>query len=289
MTTFANRLQIITQQSERDPQGAWRDVLLLPDHAQTSTDVLQLGALVTQLGAVLKRFNEAIAAVVSLRTHAQAAEVPEVCRSLWRAEGVLRFCAGSSDSEARANGIASESDACRYAGALARTLASAGRPEAALPFLREAATRCAAVPADDPVLAQTAAIAAGFSSLAQRQLDQARELLVASATAIMASEGRHPEWQRRHLALFNEVRSLLLSGKPAAALRAIPLLMDLEDEHQAGAFQRFHTAALACRAYLARGDEAQAARTLEACRDFARRATEHDLSGEVAHLERAMR
>ena len=286
MTSFTARLQTLTQQAERDPQAAWRDLLLLPDQAQNATDVLQLGALLTQVGAALKRFNEAVAAVAQLRAHALVADVPEVRRSLWRAEGVLRHCAGTSDAEARANGIASESDACRYAGALARTLASSGRPDSALPYLTEAATRCAKLPADDPVLAQTAAIAAGFSAMAQRQLEQARELLLAAAAATMASEGRHPEWQRRHLAVFHDVRALLLSGRPGDALRAIPTLMDLEDTHQAGAFQRFHTAALACRAYHARGDAAQAARTLEACRDFANRATEHDLAADVSQLAR---
>ena len=286
MTAFATRLQTITQLADRDPQTALRDLLLLPDQAQTAADVLQLGALLTQVGAVLKRFNETVTAIAGLRTHALVADVPEVRRSLWRAEGVLRHCAGSSDAEARANGIANESDACRYAGALARTLAASGRPEAALPFLREAATRCALLSPDDPVLAQTAAIAAGFSALAQRQLEQARDLVLAAAAATAASEGRHPEWQRRHLSVFSEVRALLLSGQPGAALRAIPTLMDLEDSHQAGAFQRFHTAALACRAYHARGDAAQAARTLEACRDFASRATGHDLSADVAQLAR---
>lgn len=286
MTSFTARLQAITQQSERNPQAAWSDLVLLPDQAQNATDVLQLGALLTKIGASLKRFTEAVAAVAQLRTQTLVADVPEVRRSLWRAEGVLRHCAGESDAEARANGIASESDACRYAGTLARTLANCGRPEQALPYLREAATRCAALSADDPVLAQTAAIAAGFSSLAQRQLEQARELLLAAAAATMASEGRHPEWQRRHLAVFQDVRALLLSGRPGDALRAIPRLMDLEDTHQAGAFQRFHTAALACRAYHARGDAAQAARTLEACRDFASRATAHDLAAEVSQLAR---
>ncbi len=288
MSAFATRLQTITQQAERDPQAALRQLLLLPDQAQTASDVLQLGALLTQVGAVLRRFNDAITAIASLRTHALVADVPEVRRSLWRAEGVLRHCADTSDAEARANGIATESDACRYAGALARTLAACGRPDAALPFLREAARRCASLDPEDPVLTQTAAIAAGFSLLAQRQLEQARELVLAAAAATAASEGRHPDWQRRHLAVFSEVRALLMSGRPGAALRAIPTLMDLEDTHQAGAFQRFHTAALACRAYHARGDEAQAARTLEACRDFATRATGHDLSAEVTHLVRLL-
>ncbi len=64
--------------------------------------------------------------------------------------------------------------------------------------------------------------------------------------------------------------------------------MDLEDLNSAGPVERFHTAALACRAYHARGDLPQATRTLEACRDFARRATTQDLSPEVLALDRLL-
>ena len=289
MTTFANRLQLIARRGESDAVTSWNELNGLPSLAVTATDVLQLGSLAAQVGGtVLGRFAEAADFMATLRTHAVVLDVEEVQRSLWRAEGVMRRCAGSDDQTYRTAGIASPADACRYAGVLAQTLAMRGRFAEALPHVREATTLCATLPTGDPVVAQTTVIAANIGRLALEHAHRAHDLALAAAEASLVSDGRQTDWRRQHLAQFAKVRALLIAGRPGEALRNLHGLMDLEDAQGAGAYERFHTAALACRAYHARGDTAQAARTLEACRDFAKRATANDLREDLSSLEQLL-
>jgi len=286
MTTFANRLQLIARRGDTDALTSWDEINALPPLATTATDVLQLGSLAAQVGGtVLGRFADAADFVAALRTHAAVHNADEVLRSLWRAEGVMRRCAGSDDQPYRTSGIASSADACRYAGVLAQTLAMRGRLTEALPHMREATTLCATLQIGDAVVAQTTVIAANIGRLALDHAHRAHDLALAAAEASLVSDGRQTDWRRQHLAQFAKVRALLIAGRPGEALRTLHRLMDLEDAQGAGAFERFHTAALACRAYHARGDSAQAARTLEACRDFAKRATANDLREDLASLE----
>lgn len=286
MTTFPSRLQAIARRGEADAPASWRELSELPALATSPTDVLQLGSLAAQVaGTTLGRFDEAADFVASLRNHALVQDATDVLRSLWRAEGVMRRCAGADDQPYRTAGIATPADACRYAGVLAQTLAMRGRFHEALQPMREAAALCAQLPTDDAVVAQTTVIAANIGRLALDQAHRAHDLALAAAEASLVSDGRHGDWRRQHLAHFAKVRALLISGRPGEALRTLHGLMDLEDTHAAGPFERFHTAALACRAYHARGDTAQAARTLEACHDFAKRATAYDVSTDLTALE----
>ena len=289
MSTFTDHLQTLAKEAERDPLGTWSQFSNLPAQANSAQDILTLGALGAQIaGTALGRFDEAAAFVAGLRQHPAVQQAPEVIRSLWRAEGVMKRCAGQDDSNARGHGIAGADDACRYAGVLAQTLTARGRLAEALPFLQEAALAAEKLPQTDPVVAQTALVAQNIARIAATHAHQAHALLAAAGAAAVASDGRSADWHRRHLALFTRTRALLLGGRPGEALRGLHELMDLEDSNHAGAFERFHTAALACRAYQARGDAAQAGRTLEACRDFATRATSHDLSSEISALERLL-
>lgn len=289
MMTFANRLQLIARRGDTDAMTSWEELNALPTEATTALDVLQLGSLAAQIGGtVLGRFTEAADFVAALRTHAAVQQADEVQRSLWRAEGVMRRCAGSDDQAFRTAGIASPADACRYAGVLAQTLAMRGRLTEALPYVREATTLCATLPTGDAVVAQTTVIAANIGRLALDHAHRAHDLALAAAEASLVSDGRQSDWRRQHLAHFAKVRALLIAGRPGEALRTLHGLMDLEDAQSAGPFERFHTAALACRAYHARGDAAQAARTLEACRDFAKRATANDLREDLSSLEQLL-
>lgn len=289
MTTFAERLQVLARRGEQDPHAAWGELTQLPPLALTATDVLQLGSLAAQIaGSSLGRFTEAASFLAGLRDHPSVQRVDEVLRSLWRAEGVMRRCAGEDDSAHRTAGITSPADTCRYAGVLAQTLALRGRFGDALPHLREATTLCAQLAPQDAVVTQTTVIAATLGRLALEHAHRAHELALAAADASLASDGRQSDWRRRHLAQFAQVRALLITGRPGDALRTLHALMDLEDAQGAGPFERFHTAALACRAYHARGDGAQAARTLEACRDFAKRATANDVSADLNALEQLL-
>jgi hypothetical protein len=289
MKTFTDRLQTLAKQAERDPLGTWAQFAALPAEATSAQDILTLGALGAQIaGTALGRFDEAAAFVTGLRAHPAVQQAPEVLRSLWRAEGVMRRCAGQDDGVARGHGIAGADDACRYAGVVAQTLTARGRLAEALPFLQEAAMAAQRLSANDPVVAQTALVAQNIARIAATHAHQAHDLLQAAGHAAVASDGRSADWHRRHLALFTRTRVLLVIGRPGEALRGLHELMDLEDQNNAGAFERFHTAALACRAYQARGDAAQAGRTLEACRDFATRASSHDLSTEIAALEQML-
>jgi hypothetical protein len=283
--TFPAKLAALAQRAGTDPAGAWQELPTL--QPQTAVDVLHFGAMAAQIaGTALGRFGEAATFVAALRNHPAIRDADEVRRSLWRAEGVMRRCQGEDDGPAREQGIANSSDACRYAGVLAQTLAARGRLGEALPHLREATALATELPDSDPVIAQTGVVAQNLQRIALGHAHAAHELLLAAASASEVSDGRTEQWQRRHLVLFGKVRAQLVAGRPGEALRGLHALMDLEDLNAAGPVERFHTAALACRAYHARGDLPQAARTLEACRDFARRATTQDLSPEVLALDR---
>lgn len=289
MTSFPERLQTIARQAEQEPATAWQATQALAPAVVTALDAVHLGAIAAQLaGAALGHFRDGARFVAELRTLPVVVAAPEAQRSLWRAEAVLRRCAGESDAEALSRGITGPADRCRFVGLLAQTLAARGRLGEALAPAQEAATLADSLPLTDPVVAQTALVAQNLARMASEHARQAHDLALAAANASAASDGRSAEWQRQHLALFTRMRTLLLAGRPGEALRGMHQLMDLEDRHQAGPFERFHTASLACRAYHARGDQPQAARTLEACRDFARRATTHDLTGELAGLERLL-
>ena len=289
MTSFPERLQTIARQAEQEPASAWQAAQALAPVVATALDAVHLGAISAQLaGAALGHFRDGARFVAELRMLPVVAAAPEAQRSLWRAEAVLRRCAGESDAEALRHGITGPADRCRFVGLLAQTLAARGRLGEALAPAQEAATLADSLPLTDPVVAQTALVAQNLARMANEQARQAHALALAAADASAASDGRSTEWQRQHLALFTRMRTLLLAGRPGEALRGMHQLMDLEDRHQAGPCERFHTASLACRAYHARGDQPQAARTLEACRDFARRATAHDLTGELTGLERLL-
>ncbi len=299
MTSFAERLQKIAQRGQgaevgganhQDIAAAWVELSLMPTQANSAVDVLQLGSLAAQVaGTSLGRFVDAADFLAGLRNHPAVQDAAEVVRSLWRAEGVMRRCAGGDDHAHRTAGISTPAEACRYAGVLAQTLAMRGRLNEALPHLREATGLCGQLAPDDAVVTQTTVIAANLGRLALEHAHRAHELALAAGEASLASDGRQADWRRRHLAQFAMVRALLIAGRPGDALRTLHALMDLEDAQGAGAFERFHTAALACRAYHARGDDAQAARTLEACRDFAKRATANDVSADLTELEKILK
>jgi hypothetical protein len=289
MTSFPERLQAIVRQAEQEPASAWQAAQALVPEVGTALDAVHLGAVAAQLaGAALGHFRDGARFVTTLRQLSVVTAAPDALRSLWRAEAVLRHCAGDDEREALSHGISGPADRCRYVGLLAQTLAARGRLAEALAPAQETAALADSLPLTDPVVAQTALVAQNLARMASEHARHAHDLALAAASASAASDGRAGEWQRQHLALFTRMRTLLLAGRPGEALRGMHQLMDLEDRHQAGPFERFHTAALACRAYHARGDQPQAARTLEACRDFARRATNHDLSGELAGLERIL-
>jgi hypothetical protein len=209
--------------------------------------------------------------VLAGRTEADSSTL----RSLRRGMAVVLLLAGRPD-DARSEadrGCADDAERCRYAVLAAQSLAARGRPADAVPFLVRGAELARALPPTDEVRAIAGTVGANLLRLAEPQALLAHELLRGAGALINAASLGEPDtaWRRRHQALWLQGRALLVAGDPVAALACVGEMMQIEDAHAAQAQERFHTAALAARAQLMRGQRKLAAGALEAARDFAGR------------------
>ncbi|MBA3845468.1 MAG: hypothetical protein H0X45_02360 [Planctomycetes bacterium] len=271
---FDRLIQDATQLANRDPVAAFARLDELFGKSLTESDVLALGAFAVHLGtAALGRFAETAAFQKRLLTHPTVTEGSATARSLWRGLAVVQRCAGdqAGADEAVAKGVSNDSERCRLAIMGAQTLSARAKHGEAIKELQRATELVAKLPVSDEIVGQTAAIATNLARLAESQLRASRDLLVAAAEAGVAAWSRTPDWRARHKALYHQGNAYLMAADPTRALNVVQAMMELEDAHDAGPAERFHTAALACRCQTVRGQLKIASGALEACRDFAKR------------------
>lgn len=292
MTDFSDLLERMTRRANHDPLGAWATRTELSRLASTNEDVLHLGAWTAQVaGTVLGRFTEAVEFLTALRQHeALRGSLAETVRhSLWRAEAVQWWCTGAEAEAERAiqAGVHGPADECRLAGLAAQTLASRGRFGEALLHLRRAEETCRTLPPADPVVAQTAQVARNILTMVDHQLPLV-QVLARTAAATLTAATPPGDWRHAHEALWQTARADLAAARMTTAHAAIHELSRLEDQHQAGPYERYRTAALAARLHALQGRTSAATQALEAAQDFAARAARlgHDLEAELTDLQK---
>jgi hypothetical protein len=273
-TPFQRLLQDSVQLANRDPNAAFAKLDELYGKTLTAEDVLALGSFSVHLGATgLGRWAETAAFQARLLSHPALVADSAIARSLWRGMAVVQRCAGkhAEADEAERNGVTSDSDRCRLAVMTAQTLAVRGRANESVTHLRKAALLARDLDPKDEVVVQVATVAGNLLRLAEPQVRLAQELLLAAAAASSAALTHVGDWRVAHKAWFQHGQAYLLAAKPTQALRCVQAMMELEDRHDAGPFERFATASLACRAQTIRGQLKIANGALEACQDFAKR------------------
>jgi tetratricopeptide (TPR) repeat protein len=277
-TPFQRLLQDSVQLANRDPQAAFARLDELFGKSLTAEDVLALASFSVHLGASgLGRFAETAAFQQRLLDHPAlttgTTSVANITRSLWRGLAVVHRCAGkhAEADEAEQHGVGNDSDRCRLAVMTAQTLAVRGRANDAVAHLRKAALLARDLDPKDEVVVQVATVAGNLLRLAEPQVKLAQELLLAAAAASSAALTHAGDWRVAHKAWFQHGQAYLLAARPTQALRCVQAMMELEDRHDAGPFERFATASLACRAQAVRGQLKIASGALEACQYFVKR------------------
>jgi hypothetical protein len=273
-TPFERLLRECAQLAQNDPQGAFARLDELYGKSLSEQELMQLSTFSVQLGAgSLGRMAETIAFLRRLLAHPALQEGSQVARSLWRALAVVHTLADqpAEAREAASHGVTNPSEECRLAIGSAQMLMTRGRVGDAVVRLRQVTLLCRDLDPQDEVLAQVAGTTAHLMRQTEPQARLAQELLLATASAHSAALNRHPDWHVHHRTWFQHGLVYLLAAKPTQALSCVQAMMELEDLHDAGAFERFHTASLACRAQAIRGQFKIAGGALEACQDFVRR------------------
>jgi hypothetical protein len=287
-TPFERLLNEVAQEASKDPVNAFGRLEELYGKSLSENDVVQLAALSVNLGgASLGRWNETAEFQRRLLTHTAVNANGGIYRSLWRGLAVVLHCAGdkSEAEKAVAIGVTNNSERCRLAIMTAQTLCSRGRTAEALPFLAQAGELCKDLKQDDEVITQTAQISSRIARLAETQILQSTDVLLAASRTAAASWSRHPDWHAHHKSNYNLGRTYLLAANPALALTVVQKMMAIEDLNDAGPVERFYTANLACRAQVIRGQFKVAAGALEACHDFSSRVAEPQAKVVRASLE----
>jgi len=276
-TPFERHLQEVAQQAAKDPAAAFARLDDLYGKSLTESDVQNLGGLAVHLGAAgLGRYDDTVRFARRLLTHAAVTPDAAVARSLWRGMAVALTCAGNHEEAANAcaRGVTTPAERLRLAIMTAQTLAARNRAAEAVPFLKQAEEICAEVPGDDKAVADTAAISVTLARAAEQHVRQVQAVFVATARTAAAAFARHGDWRSRHRSLYLLGKAWLAAADPAQALNVVQRMMEIEDASGGGPDERFHTAALACRAQTIRGQAKIAGAALEACQDFARRITD---------------
>jgi hypothetical protein len=287
-TPFDRLMQEAAKQATSDPQAAFARLDELLGKSMTAEDVLKLGAFAVHLGcAVLDRPADAEAFQRRLLQHPSAEGNDFSRRSVLRGLVVAMRLQGKGEeaTSAMAQGVTTAAEKARLAVLTAQTFAARGRFGEATSFLAEAEPVLSGLEPSEDIVPQAAQISANLIRAAEGQLRQAGALIHAAARTLVATTA-HQEWQLRHQALYHRGRAHLLTGEPSQTLGIVQELMTIEDANQAGPVERFFTASLACRAQVLRGMAKVAAAALEACRDYASRATEdNNVQGALADLE----
>jgi hypothetical protein len=258
--------------ANNDPAAAWQQLEELSGKTTTAQEVMHLAGFAANLGsAVLRRDADTIAFLDRLLGHPFAESDAGLYRSILRAKAVIHHCADEEEqAEAcKAKGVTNATEQCRLAIMCAQTLVARQQANRAIPFLKQSSALCQELADDDEIVQQVATIAANVLRLAETQHARARELLLASSSAVNEALARHPQWQHRHMGLFQRAKAQILAGNPNQALNAVQRMMALEQEHGAEAYLRFQTASLACRAQLLRGQVKIANGAFQACKHLA--------------------
>jgi hypothetical protein len=275
-TPFERLLQECVQLAQQDPQGAFARLDELYGKTLTEQELLHLSSFAVQLGAgSLGRLPETVVFLRRMLSHPVLQEGSVVGRSLWRALAIVHILADQTNEarEAASRGVTTPAEDCRLAIGSAQMLMTRGRVSDAVLRLRQVSLLCRDLDPQDDVLAQVANTTALILRQTEPQALLAHELMLATASAHSAALIRHPDWHLHHRAWFQHGHAYLLSAKPSQALSCVQAMMELEDLHDAGAYERFHTASLACRAQAVRGQFKIAGGALEACQDFVKRVT----------------
>ncbi|MFW5845274.1 MAG: hypothetical protein ACOCXJ_03515, partial [Planctomycetota bacterium] len=251
---FQRMLQQTGELANKQPDAAWERFDELSGKVSSPTELMHLAGFIANLGAaVLKRDAPTVERLEGLLTHPHVD--PTTRRSVLRAMAVVLYCAGEEEraSRCREEGVTNATEQCRLAIMTAQTLVARQQTHAAVPHLKRCAALVQELAADDDIVVQVANIGANVLRLAERQAVRARELLLAASGAVQESMGRHPDWRQQHMGLFQRAKAQLHAGNPTQALNGVQAMMRLENEHDADAFFRFQSAALACRGQLLRG------------------------------------
>lgn len=267
--------QLMTQAREQaavDPLAVWNRLEELVDKILTSRDVRDLAALAAHLGGGgLGRWDETIAFLRRMLDHEALEAEGDDWRSIQRALCVVATGAGDNElaNGALARGVATDAERCRVAALCAQTLAARQRLHEAAPHLAQAGELVSSLAANDEVVGQLALIANGITQLAEKRLRGDQECLLRATGALRAALERASDWNDRHKAMYQQAKAEALAGRPAQALAIVQEMMAFEEAVEAGPEPRFHTASLAARAQLVRGQFKIARAALRAARSFA--------------------
>jgi hypothetical protein len=297
---FERMLQQASEQAQQDPAAAFAQTEVLFNKSLTDLDVRHLSGFAAHLGGALGRFEDTLAFLQRCLAHPALELEGDTEASVWRAIAVVATCAGNETlaTEALSKGVRNPLERCRVALLTAQALAGRGRLAEAVPHLAETAELMAEVPADDELRQQSAQIGMNLTRIAEKRLLSARDALQ-GATAVTRAALSGGDWDAQHKTLYHEARAQVLSGRPAQALAIVQRMMGLERKHQAGPEAQFHTASLACRAQIVRGQLKIATGALKAARALAAkledeatreecRALTDDLAAELAAAEQAI-
>jgi hypothetical protein len=288
-TPFERLLQECMQLSQHDPQGAFARLDELYGKSLSEPELLQLSTFSVHLGAGgLGRFAETAALQRRMLGHPAVQAGSTTARSLWRALAVVCTLDDKHEqaTDAASRGVTSRSEECKLLIGCAQMLMVRGRVGDAVMRLRQTTLLCRDLEPNDEVLVQVATVTGHLLRQTEPQARLAHELLLAAASAHSAALIRHPDWHFHHRAWFQHGHAYLLATKPSQALSCVQAMMELEDLHDAGPFERFHTASLACRAQAIRGQLKIAGGALEACQDFAKRIQEPEQAAVAAQALR---
>jgi ribosomal protein S9 len=282
-TPFERLIEEVSQQAVKEPLAAFARLQECYGKSLTDRDVQLLCALAGNLGGALGRWDDTITFLSTLLDHPALEAGGATSRSIWRATAVMQRCIGRNEAAEQAitNGVQEPSDRARIELMTANTLVARSRAGEATPFLVACARQLAAVASGDEIHQQAAAVAVQIARVAELQLHQARQLLVAASETVAAASAGAADWRARHRALYQQSHAWILAGDPRKALEAVELLMDLEDRNDAGPAERFFTASLACRAQRLRGQQRVAQGALEACGDYASRVESGPLAQQI--------
>ncbi len=266
-----NEVQTLAKDAPAQALARLDEVLGKTTEEREIQAVAALGANLA--GSVLAQWDAGLALMERCLVHPALGPQSPVRRSVWRAKAVLLLGQGRKDLSTHAldQGASTPAERCRFHGMAAQTLAARSRFPEATTQLRLASDLAAGVPTGDEVVTQTAMIATNLLRMADGTAHVMKRLMLAATAALQSSMGRSDDWRARHRAWFHLGRAELQAGHAARSLAVVQQLMTLEDTHNAGPGERFHTAALACRAQTVRTQFRVAAAAFEACQDFCQR------------------
>ncbi|MHC5068172.1 MAG: hypothetical protein ACYTF0_06250 [Planctomycetota bacterium] len=272
-TPFQRLLAQAQQLAASDPAAAFAQRDDLYGKSLSDTDVRDLAAFVAHVGGSgLGQHGESISFCERCLEHPALDQDGASARSIHRAIAVLATTAGDDQRATAAieAGVRTDIERARVAMLCAQALVARNQGRRALDHLSECQRLMPFVPETDELRSQAAQISIAISQAAERRLKADRRLLLAASDLLGSSlKGVAAPWQEQHMALFQRAKAHILAGEPAQGLALIQRMLALEEANKAGPELRVHSATLACRAQIVRGQLKIAAGALAAARQFA--------------------